>query len=121
MNQNQLCLSAIENDGSAATPAAALEDTAERGEASRNDILNIRETVARAKAAGYPLSAYTLRRMIKTGAIPCRIVGGTYLISWTNVVRWILCLDGCDNEPSGTAASGGIRVLTADIRRNTVD
>ena len=45
------------------------------------DILNIKEAAARAKAEGMNISEYTLRRIIRTGKIPCRIVGRTYLIS----------------------------------------
>ena len=55
------------------------------------DILNIKEAAARAKAEGMNISEYTLRRIIRTGKIPCRIVGRTYLMSWVN------CVDGCDN------------------------
>lgn len=41
------------------------------------DILNIKEAAARAKAEGMNISEYTLRRIIRTGKIPCRIVGRT--------------------------------------------
>ena len=64
----------------------------------KQDILNIRETVERCKLRGISLSEYTLRRAIKSGALPCRIVGRTYLISWANVERWLSCEDGADNE-----------------------
>ena len=63
----------------------------------KQDILNIRETVERCKLRGIPLSEYTLRRALKRGAIPCRIVGRTYRISWANVERWLSCEDGADN------------------------
>lgn len=63
----------------------------------KQDILNIRETVERCKLRGIPLSEYTLRRALKSGALPCRIVGRTYLISWANVERWLSCEDGADN------------------------
>ena len=62
-------------------------------------ILTIQETVNRCKASGYPVSAYTLRRAIKSGAIPCRCVGRTYLIAWKNVLDWLMCADGQDNLP----------------------
>ena len=39
-----------------------------------NEILNIRETLNRAQDQGIPISEYTLRRAIKSGAVPCRIV-----------------------------------------------
>lgn len=64
------------------------------------NILTIQETVARAKREGMPISEYTLRRAIRTGAVPCRIIGRTYLLAWTNVSKWLLCEDGQDNSPS---------------------
>lgn len=62
-------------------------------------ILTISETVSRAKIKGMPISEYTLRRAVRSGAIPCRVVGKTYLIAWQNVKRWLLCEDGQDNKP----------------------
>ena len=50
-----------------------------------------------AKAEGMNISEYTLRRIIRTGKIPCRIVGRTYLISWEKLMSWVNCVDGCDN------------------------
>ena len=61
------------------------------------DIVNRKEAVQRAAELGIPLSEYTLRRAIRSGQLPCRIVGRTYLISWANLVRWLSCEDGCDN------------------------
>lgn len=61
------------------------------------DILNIKEAAARAKMEGMNISEYTLRRIIRTGKIPCRIVGRTYLISWEKLLNWVNCVDGCDN------------------------
>lgn len=63
-------------------------------------ILTIHETVERSRAYGMPLSEYTLRRALRTGAIPCRMVGKKYLIAWPNVVRWLMCEDGADNCPA---------------------
>lgn len=63
------------------------------------DIMNIQETLSRAHEQGISMSEYTLRRAIKSGAVPCRIVGRTYLISWANVMRWLMCEDGADNTP----------------------
>lgn len=78
---------------------------------TERQILTISETVKRAKSEGYPLSEYTLRRALRSGAIPCRAVGRKYLIAWNNVVRWLLCEDGQDNEPMCTAPASpaGIR------------
>lgn len=62
------------------------------------DILNIKEAAARAREEGINISEYTLRRIIRTGKIPCRIVGRTYLISWEKLMNWVNCVDGCDND-----------------------
>lgn len=79
-----------------------------------NEILNIRETLNRAQDQGIPISEYTLRRAIKSGAVPCRIVGRTYLISWSNVMRWLTCEDGADNAPVAPAEpiNSGIRRIS---------
>lgn len=74
-------------------------------------ILTIKECAQRAKREGYNISEYTLRRAIRSGAIPCRIVGRTYLIAWDNLIRWLMCEDGADNAPE--PISGGIRRLEA--------
>jgi len=58
---------------------------------TQRQILNIAETVERAKSTGYTISGYTLRRAIRSGLIPCRVVGRTYLIAWDNVVKWLMC------------------------------
>lgn len=64
------------------------------------DILNIKEAAARAREQGMNISEYTIRRVIRSGQVPCRIVGRTYLISWQKLVDWASCIDGCDNMPS---------------------
>lgn len=56
-------------------------------------ILSIKETVEKAKDTGMSISEYTLRRAIKSGLIPHRKVGRTYLIAWENVENWLLCAD----------------------------
>ena len=71
------------------------------------EINNFKGTIARAQSAGYTISEYTLRRAVRSGAIPCRVVGRTYLLAWSNVVRWLMCEDGSDNAP--VSDCGGIR------------
>lgn len=68
------------------------------------DVLKIREIVARARQHGMSISEYTVRRAIRSGQLPCRILGSTYLISWTKFVEWITCSTGCDNPVSGEKA-----------------
>ena len=60
----------------------------------KKTILTVNETVQRSHEEGMPISDYSLRRAIRSGAIPCRIVGRKYLIAWSNVVRGMLCGDG---------------------------
>ena len=43
------------------------------------NVVTVREAVQRAKADGLPVTEYTLRRWIKTGAIPVRNVGSKAL------------------------------------------
>ncbi len=78
-------------------------------------LLNIQETVARCQERGLPVSGYTLRRAIRTGAVPCRIIGRTYLLAWPNVERWLLCADSCDNAPRAISTDG-IRPVEVAMR-----
>ena len=83
---------------------------------AEREILNIQEAVSRLKEEGMPVSEYTLRRAIRSGAVPCRCVGRTYLIAWSNVMKWLMCEDGADNVPLSGGGSGGIRRLEVDAR-----
>lgn len=65
--------------------------------AKYTDVLKIRDAVARARESGMDISEYTLRRAIRAGQLPCRIVGRTYLISWQNLLKWVNCVDSNDN------------------------
>ena len=62
------------------------------------EVLKIREAVVRAKNMGMPVSEYTVRRAVRSGQLPCRIVGQTYLITWTNFMKWITCTESADNR-----------------------
>lgn len=73
------------------------------------DVVTIREAVYRAKADGLPVTEYTLRRWIKTGAIPVRNVGSKALLFYPNLVRFLQCEDGADNTPATNEATHGIR------------
>ena len=73
------------------------------------NVLTIREAVQRAKADGLPISEYSLRLWVRTGAIPTRKVGQKALLFYPNLVRYLQCEDGADNTPAIVAAS--------DIRR----
>ena len=73
------------------------------------NVLTIREAVQRAKADGLPISEYTLRQWVRTGAIPTRKVGQKALLFYPNLVRYLQCEDGADNKPATVAATSGIR------------
>ena len=71
------------------------------------DVVTIREAVQRAKTDGLPVSEYTLRMWVRSGAIPTRKVGQKALLFYPNLVRYLQCEDGADNTP--VAAAPGIR------------
>lgn len=73
------------------------------------NVVTVREAVQRAKADGLPVTEYTLRRWIKTGAVPVRNVGNKALIYWPNIVRFLTCEDGCDNSRQVINQPGVIR------------
>lgn len=75
----------------------------------QSDINTVPKLAQRAKAEGLPISEYTIRRLIKTGAIPARFVGPKPLVSYAALVRYFSCTDGCDNAPSALAVGTGIR------------
>lgn len=83
-----------------------------------SNVVTVREAVQRAKADGLPVTEYTLRHWIRTGAIPVRSVGSKALIFYPNLVRFLQCEDGADNAPSGVGVAHGIRRvdLRGDIR-----
>ncbi len=67
------------------------------------DMLTIRQAVDRARQEGIPVSEYTLRRWVKTGAVPVRVAGSKQLLYYPNLVRYLQCVDGCDNQPPQVA------------------
>ncbi len=73
------------------------------------EVVTIREAVQRAKADGLPVTEYTLRRWIKSGAIPVRNVGQKALLFYPNLVRYLQCEDGSDNPPPIQATSTVLR------------
>ena len=75
------------------------------------NVMTIRESVLRAKAEGLPVTEYTLRRWIKTGAIPVRTVGSKVLLYYPNLVTILRCDNGADNAPT-VGAINGIRPVS---------
>lgn len=69
------------------------------------------DALARANEDGYHFSEYALRRWIKEGRIPVRYVGKKALIYYPNLIEFLSCADGGDNQPATVAESPGIRLL----------
>lgn len=67
------------------------------------DMLTIRQAVERARQEGIPVSEYTLRRWVRSGAVPVRVAGSKQLLYYPNLVRYLQCVDGCDNQPPQVA------------------
>lgn len=61
------------------------------------NMLKTRPCVMRANAEGYEISEYALRQWIRSGAIPARKIGNSFLIYYPNLIRFLQCEDGCDN------------------------
>lgn len=73
------------------------------------NVVTVREAVQRAKKEGFPVSEYTLRQWIRTGAVPVRKAGTKILIFYPNLVRYLQCEDGGDNKPATVAGIPKIR------------
>lgn len=73
------------------------------------NVVTIREAVQRARNDGMPVSEYTLRHWVKSGAIPVRKVGQKVLLYYPNLLRYLQCEDGKDNQPATVAARPGVR------------
>lgn len=63
------------------------------------DIVTIREAVQRTKADGIPVSEYALRQWIRLGVLPVRKAGTKNLLSYSNLVSYLRCENGQDNQP----------------------
>ena len=73
------------------------------------EVVTIREAVQRSKADGMPVSEYTLRHWVKSGAIPVRKVGQKVLLYYPNLVKYLQCEDGKDNQPATVVGASDIR------------
>lgn len=73
------------------------------------NICTIREAVQRSKADGMPVSEYTLRQWVKSGAIPVRKVGQKALLFYPNLIRYLQCEDSEPTPPAAVESIPGIR------------
>ena len=73
------------------------------------DINTVPKLAKRAKADGLPISEYTIRRLIKQGLIPARYIGPKPVASYSALVRYFSCEEGCDNPPATVIPGHGVR------------
>lgn len=73
------------------------------------DIGTIPKLAQRAKADGLPVSEYTIRRLVRQGILPARYIGPKAVASYSALVRYFNCIDGCDNTPATVGTGSGIR------------
>lgn len=72
------------------------------------NVVTIREAVQRAKADGLPVSEYTLRQWVRSGAVPTRKAGNKVLLFYPNLVQYLTCSDGGNLSPSMVAGPAAI-------------
>jgi len=77
------------------------------------NVVTIREAVQRAKADGLPVSEYTLRQWVRSGAVPTRKAGNKVLLFYPNLVQYLTCSGGGDLPPSMVA--GPATICPADM------
>ena len=80
-----------------------------------SDIGTIPQHAKRAKAEGIPVSEYSIRRLIKQGIIPARYIGPKPVFSYTALLRYLSCEDGCDNVPATRAVTPCIRKVDREV------
>lgn len=73
------------------------------------NVLTIREAVQRSKADGMPVSEYTLRQWVKSGAIPVRKVGQKALLFYPNLIKYLQCENSESTPPTTVETIPGIR------------
>lgn len=78
-----------------------------------SDINTIPKLAQKARADGLPVSAYTIRRLIREGILPARFIGQKAVASYSALVRYLNCSDGCDNAPATVISGPSIRRIDA--------
>lgn len=73
----------------------------------RPDLVTVEEAAARFKEQGVPVSAYSVRRLIRSNQVPARLVGGRWLISWRRLNDYLTFSDGGESSvPDNENQSG---------------
>lgn len=77
------------------------------------DVLTISAAIERARAEGLPITEYSLRAWIKSGALPVRHIGRKALIYWPNLRSFLACDEGGDIplQAAGAGEYGTVRRL----------
>lgn len=70
------------------------------------NVLTIPAAIERVRAEGLPVTEYSLRAWIKSGALPVRRIGRKSLIFWPNLMSFLTCEQGGD-IPLQTEVPGG--------------
>lgn len=60
------------------------------------DMLTVPATIKRAHTEGLPVTEYSIRAWIKSGALPVRRIGRKSLIYWPNLLSFLTCGQGGD-------------------------
>lgn len=81
------------------------------------DVVTIREAVKRAKKEGLPVSEYSLRTWIKSGAIPVRRVGKKVLLYYPNLVSYLQCTNVAQCVSGDMLTTTGIRPVDQEGNR----
>lgn len=66
---------------------------------NKNEVVSIRQAVARCREEGLPVSEYSLRRWVKAGLIPVRWAGSKALIFFPALEDYLRC--GSENGGRG--------------------
>ena len=74
------------------------------------NMVTIRQAVYRLKADGLPLTEYSLRMLVKRGAVPVRFIGQKALLYYPNIISYLRCEDGGDNIPAAKEHGGILRI-----------
>ena len=72
-------------------------------------VMNMKDTVARAKAEGINISLYGLRKLVAMNLIPHRRIDRIVLIPWDGFCNWVSCKDFEETKPE--PVTNGIRRL----------
>ena len=80
---------------------------------AESDIKTVPKLAQKAKENGLPVSEYTIRKLIRQGILTARYIGPKAVASYSALVRYFSCVDGCDNAPATEIPVAGIRRVDA--------